>query len=150
MSKIKEKIAQVKEYRRLKKMANKWWQCANRFYSKNVNAELNINGWLEVPDPEVAPTNFGERGVPCKVIQVNTGELNPYVLDYNTRPEKQYSFSCPHFNEATPCGICDCHYNTENKKLFYYDDKYNQATKKYAAAKARANAVRAKIFGRVK
>ncbi len=150
MSKIKEKIALLQEYRRLKKIANKWADCAEWFSDKKLNEQIKMEYMRETTEPRVAPTNWGDECTPCHVVQVNTCELNPYVLDYNIMPEEQYLFNCPLFNEAKPCTNRNCQHNAGNKKYFYYDEKYNQAMKKYKSAYARADVARAKIFGRVK
>lgn len=151
MSKIKEKIVLIKEYRHLKKLTTKWLNYATQFEHAKLMSELQISYMRETTKPEIAPTDWGEPGAACNIIQANTGELNPYVLDYTIKPEKTYSFYCPQFNnKAKPCTNRDCQYNATNNKIFYYDEKYNQAIQKYKAAKVRADLAWAKIFGRVK
>lgn len=134
MVKIKEKIAQYKEYRKLRQaelsaLGDLFDMCDlhERFRNK-------ITRVFTTEPMEISPTDRGTEKFPCEVTYAGVSKVD----------------HCQHFELDKPCSVKECGKYPANTLCFYYKDKVKIAQEKYNCLHAEVMAARAKFFGRGK
>ena len=140
---LKEKIAQVKELKRLRKEYLVKHEEVYELMRKSSITKFRRNVML--PQRLVAPL-WGLGGWPCKLIQ--TGSENSYWLAVLSGDWSQYSyeFHCPNFNENAPCTEYDCMHNEANHNRF----ACMKARDELADLGLKIEAAKKRVWGRTK
>lgn len=134
MVKIKEKIAQYKEYRKLKQAELLALGDLVDMYEQQEHFSKRITRVFATEPVEISPTDRGTEKFPCRVSFA--GVSNPD--------------NCLYFKLDKPCSVLECGQYPANTLYFYYKDKVDVAQKKYNCLHAEVMAARAKLLGRVK
>ena len=140
---LKEKIAQVKELKCLRKEYDVKNREVFSLISKASISDVRHN--MELPNRLNAPA-WGTANFPCKVIQ--TGDRTIFMLCAlaDSMEGYVYEFHCPDFNEDAPCTKCDCMHNVANHNHFAFE----KANAELIDLSLKIKAAKKRVWGREK
>ena len=137
---IKEKIAQYREYKKLKQQVQIKFTEMQNWYQRVDMLRDKISRVYHTPKPHVAPQKWGTREYPCEVVY-------QVVSDSDIAQEAIPTiYHCPHFKFNEPCVIC-CGERAVNNKYLEDRASYYAAKKEYNKALDDMKVARARFFG---
>ena len=150
MSRLKEKIAQIKEYNRLKQERRikggiamdaflRWGRAL-----RAIEKEYPLDQHLVIED---SPDKFGLWGkYPCRVSKTGNEK---YRCGFLTHIDAM-SFTCPNFSKDKVCEKCECMYNMANQEYVNASKDFDIISGEFNKIDLTLRSLRKSIFGRGK
>ena len=147
---LKAKIAEYQEYKKLKKIeAEKLAELNDVLVRFNALHE-RIHQVYEMPEPHMEPREWGTKKYPCEVEYRDLSEMDPFVLDYNIAfAGTPTVFRCPNFAIGRSCNA-SCEYRALNNRYFRRKAEYELKQQAYDQAKTNTLTAWHKFWGRRK